>query len=275
MSYQIQFTKYSGTGNDFILIDNRSRLFNGTEKELFRSLCERKTGIGADGILLINAPTTLHCSFMMVYFNSDGRPAEMCGNGARSCAYHAATNNIASDDMQFEVGTDIYHANVDNARVYLQMQEPRDLKIKPGVLNSLQSKTMTEFEEGGFVNTGVPHYVVFVQDIDHIDIDTLGRELRYDKAFTPQGANINFAEPINEHHLKIRTYERGVEGETLACGTGAVATALIADMTKKVKFPVKLTTQGGELHVSIDAASQRPLLAGEVQLVFTGKITVK
>jgi diaminopimelate epimerase len=271
MPDRIPFFKYSATGNDFILIDNRAQRFTGAEKNLFFDLCARKTGIGADGILLIEPPRHENCSFTMRYFNRDGCESEMCGNGARASAYHAKTINRVAPSMKFEVNGDVYHAEVVHDRVRLRMQEPRDLRLQVGALQTLGVPAPAELTEGGYVNTGVPHLVLFVEAVAQIDVENLGRALRHHRAFAPAGTNVNFIEIVDGSHVSIRTYERGVEEETLACGTGAVASALIAQRAQRVNFPVHLSTRGGELVVSREADSNRLLLEGQVKQIFTGE----
>lgn len=271
MSSTIPFIKYSATGNDFILIDNRRRILNGDETALLHEMCGRKTGIGADGILLIENPRRADCTFTMRYFNRDGRESEMCGNGARASAYHAHTHGIAPAEMYFEVSGDRYHARVENDRVRLRMQPPYDLRPQPGALKTLEQPIALALEEGGFVNTGVPHYIVFVNDVSKAPVTALGRTLRHHPAFAPAGANVNFVEMVSPSHLKLRTYERGVEEETLACGTGAVASAWLAHLRHHMSFPINLTAPGGELCVEQESVSGRLTLAGNVRKTFTGE----
>ena len=292
MTSRIPFFKYSATGNDFILFDNRSRIFFGNETALFEKLCARKTGIGADGILLIEKPRVANCDFTMRYFNRDGRESEMCGNGARASAFHAANTQLAPNPMRFEVSGDVYHAWIEGAEVRLLMQIPRDLRIKPGVVSAFNEKenaqkhalhnsTLEEgnrtnaceivFEEAGFVNTGVPHYVLFVSNVDQIDVEAIGRELRHHAAFAPAGTNVNFVERLAPSRVKLRTYERGVEEETLACGTGATATALFTHLLYDDTFPIDIQTCGGKITVSRDVATERFLLHGQVERVFIGE----
>lgn len=277
MTSRIPFYKYSATGNDFILLDNRTKTFRGDETALFEKLCARKTGIGADGMLLIETPRQADCDFTMRYFNRDGRESEMCGNGARASAYHAATTQLAPSAMRFEVSGDLYHAWVENDDVRLLMQTPRDLRMKPGVVSSFNNSPLeggqggVVVEEGGFVNTGVPHYVLFVANVDRVDVETIGRELRHHPAFAPAGTNVNFVERLAPSHVKLRTYERGVEEETLACGTGATATALFTHLIYHDVFPIHIQTCGGEIILSRDAATERFVLQGKVERVFIGE----
>lgn len=280
MSSPLPFFKYSATGNDFILLDNRASRFRDDETALFEKICRRKTGVGADGILLIEKPRLAGCDFTMRYFNRDGRESEMCGNGARASAYHAVTTKLAPRVMRFEVSGDVYHATVEGAQVQLLMQTPRDLRVRPGVVSWFDKKmgaplkagiALQEMEEAGFVNTGVPHYVLFAPKVDALDVESLGRELRHHVAFAPSGTNVNFVETLAPSRVKLRTYERGVEEETLACGTGATAAALFAHLLRGHEFPIHLQTCGGELLVRRDPATERFVLQGEVQLVFTGE----
>jgi len=274
MSTPVPFTKYSATGNDFILMDNRSKRFIGDERALLQSLCARRSGIGADGILMIEHSNRADCAFKMRYFNRDGGEAEMCGNGACASAYHAASHGLAPAKMSFEVRGEPYDACVSGNRVRLRLQPPRDLQLAPGVLDQTAGTKSAGLQEGGFVNTGVPHYVVFVNSVDRVDVESLGRELRQHPAFSPAGANVDFVEITRDGCLKLRTYERGVEAETLACGTGAVAAALIAHTKMKLSLPLTLITPGGRLRVLKEAVSDHLLLEGEVRLVYTGQLTL-
>jgi len=263
----IHFTKLSATGNDFVLIDNREKIFTGNEVALFHQLCQRRTGIGADGILLIEKNQSR--DFTMRYFNADGCESEMCGNGARATAYFAFQRKLAQKTMDFEVSQQPYHATVAGTTVRLLMRKPFDLQLSPNVLEE------TGMNEGGFVNTGVPHYVIFVDDVDHLDVIELGKKYRYHHFFATTGTNVNFVKAAGVSHLQIRTYERGVEDETLACGTGTVASAVIAHLQKKMKFPIAVTTRGGELMVYGDASFENLELEGEVQEIFSGQFILE
>jgi len=197
----IEFAKLSATGNDFILFDNRQSLFREDESEFFRSICQRRISVGADGILLIEKSEHYH--FSMRYFNSDGSIGEMCGNGARAAAFYAYISNIAPADMTFDVLGVVYRAQVVKTGIKLSMPPPVNYKLKPGVVDE------SYLEEGSFFDVGVPHYVLFVKDIDKIDVANLGRKYRYHDSFAPHGVNVNFVQLVDERHLKIRTYERG------------------------------------------------------------------
>ena len=280
----VRFAKLSATGNDFILFDNRDNLFRGDEEHLFRTLCMRRVAIGADGILLIeqsarrmghsarerHAPCAMpSAQFTMRYFNRDGRESEMCGNGARASAYYAFRHGIAPAEMQFEVSGDLYHAVVTGTRVRLRMQKPWDLQLMPRALEE------SGMEEGGYVNTGVPHYVLFVPDVEQVDVAGLGVKYRRHKSFQPAGTNVNFVAPTGTSHLYLRTYERGVEEETLACGTGTVASAVFAHLKKQMPFPIHVTTRGGNLTVYGDEHFEKLELEGEVRHVYYGEFDLE
>jgi diaminopimelate epimerase len=292
---RLRFTKLSATGNDFILFDNRDGIFRGDEEKLFRTLCTRRLAIGADGVLLIeqraesrgqkldeyHALDTLPSAlgprplalrpplFTMRYFNRDGRESEMCGNGARACAYYAFRHQLAPAEMQFEVSGDLYHAVVSGKKVRLRMQKPWNLNLTPHALEDMG------MAEGGYVNTGVPHYVLFVPDVDQVDVEKLGVKYRHHPAFQPAGTNVNFVGIAGTSDLYLRTYERGVEEETLACGTGTVASAVIAHLQKQTPFPIHVTTRGGELTVYGDPEFEKLELEGEVRLVYNGEFELE
>jgi diaminopimelate epimerase len=259
----IPFTKLSATGNDFILIDNREKIFAGSEVDVFHRLCRRRTGIGADGILLIEKNPERH--FTMRYFNADGRESSMCGNGARATAFYAFQRGLAPSPMNFEVSGEPYHAVVQGNTVRLSMRKPIDLKLNLGILDE------REMTEGGFVNTGVPHYVLFVDDVDRVAVNEIGCKYRQHVFFSPAGTNVNFVKVHDASTVFLRTYERGVEEETLACGTGTVATAVICHCHKKTSFPLTVMTRGGKLIVHGDSSFEGLELEGEVNEVFTGR----
>ncbi|MDZ7344941.1 MAG: diaminopimelate epimerase [candidate division KSB1 bacterium] len=264
MPQSIRFAKLSATGNDFILVDNRHRLFRGDEQELFHRLCRRRVAIGADGILLIEHSKQRLAHFTMRYFNRDGRESEMCGNGARACAYYAVHHGLAPAEMRFEVSGDLYEAAVSGSNVRLRMQKPRDLRLLPGIV---EEKNMAE---GGFVNTGVPHYVLFVAAVESVEVATIGLAYRRHPAFQPAGTNVNFVATAGPSKIQMRTYERGVEEETLACGTGAVAAAIFAHLQQGMPFPIDVITRGGDLRVYGDPTLAQLQLEGRVRLVYQG-----
>ncbi|MDH3956406.1 MAG: diaminopimelate epimerase [Desulfobacteraceae bacterium] len=240
---KIEFYKMSGSGNDFIIIDNRNNIIdeNGLSKFIAK-VCRRKMAVGADGLILVE--NTDSSDFKWRFFNSDGSDAEMCGNGARCVARFAYLNDIAGSNMSFETLAGLVKAEVIKDRVKVKMTDPLDLKtddtieLKNGLL-SISS-----------VNTGVPHVVIVNDSIDDVDIVKIGREIRYHDQFSPAGTNVNFVCHIKDNTLAIRTYERGVEDETLACGTGAAASAIIMAHKMKLDSPLSvLTRSGGYLNI--------------------------
>ena len=259
----IRFFKFSATGNDFILIDNRERIVNADDVEFFHQICQRRVSVGADGVLLIE--TSDEFDFSLRYFNPDGSAAE-CGNGARSAAYFAFKTKIADSKMKFRFDEAIYEAEVKNNVVKLKLPPPRDWRDANGILEE------TFLEEGGFINTGVPHFVLFGRDIDKQDIHGLGEKYRYHSRFQPAGTNVDFVEVLSPTQIKLRTYERGVEKETLSCGTGCVASAVVAHRKKGTRFATEVVTPGGILRVSQDGENGPAYLEGEVKLVYEGKL---
>ncbi|GLI33493.1 diaminopimelate epimerase [Desulforhabdus amnigena] len=241
---RIHFTKMTGSGNDFIIIDNRDQLIDADNcRGLVSSVCRRKLSVGADGLILIeNDPEV---DFKWRFFNADGGEAEMCGNGARCAARFAYLKGIASKpSMAFRTIAGIIEAEIKNERVKIRMTPPHSLKLD------------FFLEAGGtkpfclqFINTGVPHVVHFVEDdaaLDSADVFNLGRTLRYHSHFQPAGTNVNFARVHAPHSISVRTYERGVEDETLACGTGSIAVALVASAKGLAASPVDVKTRSGE-----------------------------
>ncbi len=258
MTRDIPFTKLVGTGNDFILVDAASRgsrrlLPERAWPQVARRLCHRQDGIGADGLLVLEPSP--HADVSMRVFNSDGSEAEMCGNGARCVARYVVQQRTAGrrvtgtgKQATVETKAGVLRATVRGDRVAMRMTEPKDLRLKIPVAVEGQAY------EVGFVDTGVPHIVVAVNQLDAVDVAGQGRQLRVHRAFQPRGTNVNFIEPIPRHpeRLRIRTYERGVEAETLACGTGAVAAAVIYALngwpaTKAGRRQILLETKGGDV----------------------------
>lgn len=262
----IRFYKYHGTGNDFILIDNRSKIFrNYSEREeLISYLCNRRLGIGADGLMLINNHDTY--DFEMVYFNADGKEGSMCGNGGRCIVAYAHTLGIINEKALFSASDGVHEAEV----------------ISPGKSESvirLKMADVSEFLKIGDhyqINTGSPHYVQFVADPDAVDVLESGRKIRYSAEF-PEGTNVNFVKS-SEHGLYMRTYERGVEDETLSCGTGATASAIAAFLSGNCRSgAIDIHTRGGELHVDFENAEnifENIWLTGPATFVFKGEIVI-
>jgi diaminopimelate epimerase len=235
----VDFLKMSGSGNDFILIDNRDRsLAVGNITKFVRNVCERKVSVGADGLIIIE--NSQRADFRWRFFNADGSEVDMCGNGARCAARFAYIRGIAKEKMSFETGAGIIDAEVIGDTVKVKLTEPHSMKTNISVM--IEGKPV----EVNFVNTGVPHVVLFVHGLDRYDVLNTGRKIRYHGGFQPEGTNANFMEVIDRHTIRIRTYERGVEDETLACGTGAVASALISFSQGLVESPVDVNVKSGE-----------------------------
>ncbi|MGI6656156.1 MAG: diaminopimelate epimerase [Desulfobulbus sp.] len=268
----IPFWKMSGAGNDFILIDHRKPLVaREMMPEFARRVCRRKFSVGADGLFFLEPSE--HADFKWRFFNADGSEGEMCGNGARCVARFAYMHGMASARMRIETLAGIIEASVADTLVTIKMTHPHSFHF------DRQIEVAGELFMVHSVNTGVPHAVIFVDDIDRTDVPGLGRQLRNHPVFAPAGTNVDFIGHCADG-LKIRTYERGVEDETLACGTGAVAAALVAAAKGMADSPVSLTTAGGdELTVqftapnSADPETGQVLLKGPTRLVFKGELT--
>ena len=270
MPRMFRFTKMDGAGNDFILIDNRAGDIHLNRTQIAR-LCDRHRGIGADGILLLESPSD-HADFRMRYFNADGGEAEMCGNGARCFARFANQVAGAHGKISFETLAGVISAELAGDLVTLQMTEPTDLRLSVPLQIGAEKKIVH------FVNSGVPHVVVPVAQIGDVDVTRDGSALRHHEMFSPKGANVNFIEKRGADQIAVRTYERGVEDETLACGTGVVASALIFAATENVKGPIDVIARGGdELRVGfekIDKQFRNVTLTGPAEFVFEGTIKI-
>jgi diaminopimelate epimerase len=262
------FVKMSGSGNDFIMVDNRDGRLDMEPRILAERTCRRRVSVGADGLILVE-PSSV-ADFRMRIFNADGSEAEMCGNGGRCVARFAEMLGIAGPDMAFETLAGIIRAWVDGSRVRLQISRPQGIRLHQsidvdGVAHEVHS-----------INTGVPHAVLFSTDLEAVQIRTLGRSIRFHPAFQPAGTNVNCATVLDGHTLAIRTYERGVEDETLACGTGTVASALVAATLGLVASPVQVKVRSGET-LTVSFAGNGPeyeevFLEGEVRLVYQGEL---
>ncbi|MDD2389969.1 MAG: diaminopimelate epimerase [Desulfobacterales bacterium] len=265
----ITFYKMSGSGNDFIIIDNRDRVVDETcLTEVISKICRRKMSIGADGFILIERSDAV--AFKWRFFNSDGSIAEMCGNGARCAARFAWLNGIAGKDMSFETDAGIISARVTDGRVKIRMTDPVDLKTDYSV--ELKSGPVTL----GSANTGVPHAVIPVDDLDAVQVVQRGSEIRYHQDYAPAGTNVNFVCPRGDNTIGIRTYERGVEDETLACGTGSVAAALIMASRGVMISPIDVITRSGAtLTVYFkkhDGRFSDVYLEGDARLIYTAQL---
>jgi diaminopimelate epimerase len=266
----LRFTKMDGAGNDFILIDNRAGDIRLNRSQIAR-LCDRHRGIGADGVLLLENPSD-HADFRMRYFNADGGEAEMCGNGARCFARFAQRMAGAKGKISFETPAGVISAESTGDLVTLEMTEPTDLRLAVALRVGLHKRTVH------FINSGVPHVVIPVAQVGDVDVSREGATIRHHEAFSPTGANVNFIEKRGPDKIAVRTYERGVEDETLACGTGVVASALVFAATANVKGPISVLARGGdELRVGfekIDNQFRNVTLTGPAEFVFDGTIEV-
>ena len=265
----IPFTKMSGTGNDFIIIDNREQLVeNDGLTGFIRNICRRKMSVGADGLILIESSDK--ADFRWRFFNSDGSLAEMCGNGARCAARFAYLNGIAGENVSFETEAGIINGQVKGNGAKVKIPDPTDLRLDYTI----------ELERGPLtvssVNTGVPHVVVTEDSVEEVDVFGLGREIRYHEAFAPAGTNVNFISPQKPGQLAIRTYERGVEDETLACGTGSIASALVAFCKTNWPSPISLKTRSKEsLTIHFRESNQvfsDVYLEGDARIIYTAEL---
>ena len=252
----IEFYKYQGTGNDFIMIDDRKNEFDMNDNGLISALCERRMGIGADGLILLRNHDTL--DFEMIYFNADGKQSSMCGNGGRCI--------IAFAEMLEIITTEATFMAIDG--------EHKGKRIDDGI--SLQMQDVSKIEgvgDGLVLDTGSPHYVEMVDDLHNLDINKKGRRIRNSAPFKKEGINVNFV--LDAAELQVRTYERGVEAETLSCGTGVVATAIAMYYANCIEENfINVRTKGGELSVSfeeINGAYQNIWLSGEASMVYAGE----
>ncbi len=260
---RLRFVKISATGNDFVLIDNREGHVQLPRHRSWCSwVCQRRVAVGADGLILVN-PSDV-ADFAYVHINSDGSIAEMCGNGSRAVAFFAVAEGIASSPVSFEIGGSIYTAHVQGNAVTTEFPPPSAFRLE------LQVAEEPFLKDGGFIELGVPHYVLFAEEVDGLDVVQLGRKYRLHSAFAPRGTNVDFVQVVSPHVLRMRTYERGVEDETLACGTGAVAAALIACAQHGCRSPVTVQVPGGELTVAFNQDCTQLSLAGTVDPVFEG-----
>lgn len=266
----IKFTKAVATGNDFIIVDNRDLKLKGNLSELAKKVCNRASGAGADGLLVVEK--SAQADLKMRIFNPDGSEAEMCGNGSRCMALYAKVKHIAPADMKIETLAGLIEASVKGDNIKVRLTEPKDIQWNLCLMiNECPYKV-------NFANTGVPHVVHFVEDIKNIDVKVLGARMRYHSEFSPAGANVDFVKVISHKPgaIKVRTYERGVEDETLACGTGAVASAVISAEAEKLESPVTVETSGGEtLKVYFELSDgnfKNVYLEGKAKLVFEGKM---
>lgn len=269
---ELEFLKMSGAGNDFIVIDNRTGILPEAGREqLFRAWCQRGVGIGADGVLLVEP--SVAADFRMRYYNADGREAETCGNGSRCIARFAYLRKIAGAQMRFETLAGTYEAQVCGENVAVRMSDAKKLRLEIPVEGEAFTGTVH------FVNTGVPHAVILWEELETAPVEKVGRWLRYHELFAPAGTNVNFISVTGPNSLSIRTYERGVEAETLACGTGSIASAIVAARLGHVAPPVTVKTRSGDhlkidFHATDDGATN-VLLEGPARVIFRGYVELR
>jgi diaminopimelate epimerase len=266
-SKMIEFYKMSGSGNDFIIIDNRDLSLNVGDLPAFaRKVCARKISVGADGLLLIEPSKTVN--FKWQFYNSDGSDAEMCGNAARCVARYAYLKGIAPKKMSFETIAGIISAEVNDDVVKVRLTDPSPLRIAQTIMLNDRECILD------CIDTGVPHAVAFVDSVETCAVVGTGRQIRNHEHFAPRGANADFAEVLNRHKMKVRTYERGVEDETLACGTGVVASVLAAAWRGLVETPVDVTVHSSEtLRIYFTRQDDRfceIYLEGKVKIIYHG-----
>lgn len=256
----IHFSKMHGAGNDFIVVDDRESIFPLDDLAFIREVTSRRTGIGCDGILL--AQSSSEADVRMRFVNPDGGEQDMCGNGARCLARFAFDRGMAPAEMTMETGAGVVEASVLGEGVRIALTEPNDLRL---------DLPLDEEETVDFVNTGVEHAVVWVDDPAEVDVDARGKEIREHAAFAPKGANANFARIEPDGSIRSRTYERGVEAETLACGTGAAAVAAIAVERGWANSPVTVHCAGG-FDLVIESLPRAIRLTGGAEYVFEGEV---
>jgi diaminopimelate epimerase len=268
----LRFTKMNGAGNDFVLLDNRAGDLSLTSAQIAQ-LCDRHRGVGADGVLVLERPAN-GADFRMRYYNADGGEAEMCGNGARCFARFADRTAGPRAKLTFETPAGVIAAQLEGELVRLTMSEPRDLELDFD-LELPNDKQV----RASFVDSGVPHVVVAVPEVEKVDVRSLGAALRHHEKFSPRGANANFSEKRGPRRIAIRTYERGVEDETLACGTGVVASALVFAARENIDGPIEVDVRGGET-LQVDFKREGKdfrdvTLTGPADFVFDGAIELE
>ncbi len=259
---QLSFYKYQGTGNDFVILDNRDERYTNLTTEAIKTLCNRRFGVGADGLMLLNKRPQY--DFEMQYYNADGRESSMCGNGGRCLTKFAADLGIIKSDYRFLAVDGVHEASIEtDGTIALKMKNVDSIKTA----------------HGNFIlDTGSPHYVQVLNDVMKLDVAKRGAEIRYSREFATEGINVNFVEELDApYKILVRTYERGVEGETLSCGTGVTAAALVCSHNDNGFNRVEVKTLGGRLAVEydrIDTRYENIWLIGPAEKVFEGIITL-
>lgn len=258
----ISFVKYQGTGNDFIILDNRDGKYNALTEKQIAWLCDRKFGIGADGLMLFNLKDGY--DFEMVYFNADGRPGSMCGNGGRCIIRYASDLGLHQFTYRFWAPDGAHEAEIDNRN---------EIRLKMKDVDKID-----DHDSYVVLDTGSPHFIKFADDVMNIDVVETGRDIRNSKPFAAAGINVNFVESTGEDSILVRTYERGVEDETLSCGTGVTAAALVSAHNARGFNRVEVSTPGGNLSVEFnkmdDGHFENIWLCGPAEKVFIGEIEV-
>ena len=258
---ELHFYKYQGTGNDFIMIDNRNMSFPKNNVNLINKLCDRRFGIGADGLILLEP--SKNQDFTMVYFNADGNEGSMCGNGGRCLVAFAKQLKVIDNKTTFDAVDGLHFATIENEIVSLKMIDVDNIEVT---------------NSHSFLNTGSPHHISFCKNLKDLNVKEVGAEIRYGAPYFETGTNVNFAEQVSENSFKVRTYERGVEDETLACGTGVTAVAIAAHKTDKTSSnKILLEVLGGNLEVSFENEGdlyKNVFLKGPAEFVFEGKIAI-
>lgn len=258
---KIVFDKYQATGNDFILMDNRDNLYSNLTKEQVAFLCDRRFGIGGDGLMLLNNKEGF--DFEMKYFNADGNPGSMCGNGGRCIVQFANECGIKKEKYSFLAYDGSHVAERNGDKVSLLMNDVHEVKNN---------------NEAFVLDTGSPHYISFVNDVEIINVSQIGRSIRNSDTFRDKGINVNFVQTLGENEIFVRTYERGVEDETLSCGTGVTASAIAVSVGKSGQNEIFVRTNGGELSVSLKNNGGHFTdiwLTGPARHVFSGEINLK
>ena len=255
----LHFEKYQATGNDFIMLDNRSGNFPANHQAQIARLCHRQFGIGADGLILIENSTA--ANFRMVYFNADGAPGSFCGNGSRAATRYAETLGLIKEKGSLEASDGLHQAKIDRNVIAMSMA---DVQNGRKILNGI------------FIDTGSPHYLEFRENLEAIDVFTEGKRLREHDEFSPGGTNVNFVTIKDKQRISVRTFERGVENETLSCGTGVTASAMIAAEGHGV-HKISVETQGGQLEISFEKTPEgfsNVFLTGPAEKVYSGEIKI-
>lgn len=255
---KMTFYKYQGTGNDFVMIDNRQQDFDKTNTKLVAHLCDRRFGIGADGLILLENHETY--DFRMVYYNADGNESSMCGNGGRCLVAFANFLGVIKSKATFEAVDGLHHATIENGLVHLQMLDVKDIENHKDYM---------------FLNTGSPHHVQIQDNLENFNIKSEGAKIRYGQPYGQKGTNVNFVSQIDDNTFKVRTYERGVEDETLSCGTGVTAVAIaMHSLGLAHNTLIHLNVEGGKLRVSFDKKGdiyENVCLIGPAEQVFKGE----